>query len=1032
MIKGGKMANDVDNNYKTELKKLMRTLFEFDYADLDFGIYRIMNKKRSEIERFIEKDLIDAVNVELGQYSEFNQQTLKKEVEVIQAEIKEKLGNDALDANEKIKPVIITTPFAKEIAGRYQVACEKLKEAELSNQHEAEIFTHIYQFFSRYYKDGDFISLRRYSQKEKYAIPYNGEEVLLHWANKDQYYIKTGENFKNYSFKTGEYTIEFLIKEVKGAISNNKNGNRFFVLASSENNIKYNDSDKALTVLFEYRELNKDEERKYGTKNVQDSILVKIKDEINSQVKVTGLKTSLSKIINNDTKRSLLEKHLNAYTKKNTTDYFIHKNLKGFLTNELDFYIKNEVFHLDDLGTENELSVEQYVTRAKVMKTICLKIIDFLSQIEDFQKMLFEKKKFIVNTDYCMTLDNVPEELYPKILNNKDQINEWRTLYGIGEEEQATITSFNANDELYLKEKPYLVLDTKFFDQDFKDKLIGSFKDLDDIVDGLMINSENWQALNLMQEKYKEKIKCVHIDPPYNTATSGFLYKNEYQHSSWLALMVQRITSSVNLMSKDAVFQCHIDENEYEVLFSLFEQIGIPNSGTIIWDKKNPMLGRKGIATQHEYIMWRSFLDEPIYMRNESVHKILTYAHKYIEQYGGVNEKSRRDFSKWVLSQDDLTGGEKAYRLLEDDGRVFRGVAMGAPEPRTDPKYHIPLIHPITKKPCPVPSNGWSRTPKTLEELIEKGEILWGKDHSTQPQKKVYLTSESKRQITSVIQDAKSGKAYLDGLGLAFPYCHPVSLYEELFGAVKFSIGDIFLDYFAGSGTSAHAVLNLNKGDGGNRKYILVEMGIYFDTIMKRRIQKVMFSDNWKDGKPQSNDGISHIFKYQTLEQYEDTLNNIDFTDSGSVQRTLMDMEGYFLRYMLDFETRDSSPCRFNVTKLNKPFSYTLKIARGNELREEIVDLVETFNYLLGIHIKQIKTYDNKGTYYKVVVGKKDEEEIVIVWRDTEDLDLKVDKKFIEDEILKELKPSKTYINADFNVERALHIEPEFRKLMGV
>jgi len=130
-------------------------------------------------------------------------------------------------------------------------------------------------------------------------------------------------------------------------------------------------------------------------------------------------------------------------------------------------------------------------------------------------------------------------------------------------------------------------------------------------------------------------------------------------------------------------------------------------------------------------------------------------------------------------------------------------------------------------------------------------------------------------------------------LGLKFPYCHPVSLYEELVGAAAYSPSDIILDFFAGSGTTAHAVLNLNKEDGGNRKYIMVEMADYFDTVMKPRIQKVMYSDKWKDGKPQSNDGISHIFKYVVLEQYEDTLNNIEFNGGRDVQSTLLGLDGY-------------------------------------------------------------------------------------------------------------------------------------------
>jgi adenine-specific DNA-methyltransferase len=218
------------------------------------------------------------------------------------------------------------------------------------------------------------------------------------------------------------------------------------------------------------------------------------------------------------------------------------------------------VLHLDDLGTENEEGVAQYMSRMRVIKSICLKIIDFLSQIEDFQKMLFEKKKFVVRMDYCMTLDNVSPELYPEILKNKDQLNEWKTLYGAGEEKQSTITSFGSKsiDEAYLREHPFLVIDTKFFDREFRDRLLASFDDLDEATGGLMIKSENWQALNLMQEKYREKVKCTYIDPPYNTGKDEFIYKDNYWHSSWLTMMQDRMQLAKSCMKLDAALLCSI------------------------------------------------------------------------------------------------------------------------------------------------------------------------------------------------------------------------------------------------------------------------------------------------------------------------------------------------------------------------------------------------------------------------------------------------------------------------------------------
>src|SRR5699024_9289482 len=143
-----------------------------------------------------------------------------------------------------------------------------------------------------------------------------------------------------------------------------------------------------------------------------------------------------------------------------------------------------------------------------------------------------------------------------------------------------------------------------------------------------------------------------------------------------------------------------------------------------------------------------------------------------------------------------------------------------------------------------------------------------------------------------------------------------------LAGMTEQNSGVVF-DYFAGSGTTGHAVLNLNKEDGGNRKYILVEMGQYFDTVLIPRIQKVVFSNSWKDGVPQGKDGQSHAFKYHFIESYEDALNNIDFKNPEDTQQA-MEFEDYMLHYMLDFETQGVSATLLKEEAFETPFDYQL------------------------------------------------------------------------------------------------------------
>ena len=812
----------------------------------------------------------------------------------------------------------------------------------------------LYNFFKRYYSEGDFMSLRRYKEGV-YALPYEGEEVKLHWANHDQYYIKTSENLKNYSFKTvnGKKHIRFELVAGGTETNNNKAANgkeRRFIL-HEESPIQVNGDE--LVIRFEYRADDK------GRK--QDAINKEIVEKILSLPEILDFGLAEKAPTEKNKERTLLEKHLTDYTAKNSFDYFIHKDLGKFLSRELDFFIKNEIMYLDDIENETAPKVEAYLAKIKAMRKVARKIIQFLAQLENFQKKLWLKKKFVLETHYCVTLDHiigseVENELLPIIAENDAQREEWVKLFAIDELKGnlANVAYSNPLTVEFLKANDKLLVDTKFFDVGFKYTLLSIFDDLDEQTDGLLINSENFQALSFIKERYEELISCVHIDPPYNTQTSGFLYKNAYQHSSWLTMMKSRLGIAASLLTDEGSLQCHIDEHEYEKLFLLFDTISIPNVGTVVWDKRNPMLGRKGVATQHEYVIWRSNVSQPIYQRNVNVLSMLSKVDELIQSYGVIDESVRKDFSDWVASNKDLSGGEKAYKFIDDDGRIYRGVAMGAPETRTDAKYFIPLKHPTTGKNCPIPNNGFSRTPEKINKLLEAGLIIFGKDETVQPQKKVFLTADSQRQISSVISEGRRGKNDVDPMEFEFSYCHPVNLYELLIGCASSKANNHVLDYFAGSGTTGHAVINLNREDEGSRKYILVEMGTYFNTVLKPRIQKVSYSSDWKNGKPISREGVSQIIKYMSLEQYEDALDNLVLSKTETQAGLLNDNpalnEQYMLSYMLDVESRGSQSL-LNIDAFANPFSYKLRITRNDDTQVINVDLIETFNYLLWISL---------------------------------------------------------------------------------
>jgi len=245
----------------------------------------------------------------------------------------------------------------------------------------------------------------------------------------------------------------------------------------------------------------------------------------------------------------------------------------------------------------------------------------------------------------------------------------------------------------------------------------------------------------------------------------------------------------------------------------------------------------------------------------------------------------------------------------------------------------------------------------------------------------------------------------------------------------------LVLDHFAGSGTTGHAVINLNRETGGRRRFILVEVGDYFDTVVLPRVKKVTFTPEWKDGKPERMatdeefDRGPRIVKYIGLESYEDALNNIEFDDASGQQALKFD--DYLLRYMFKWETR-ASETMLNVEKLARPFNYKLHIHADGQAREKVADIPETFNYLLGLHVQTRRVYDDDGRRYLVYRGQIDHREIVVIWRETEGwqkANLERDKKFVAEKRLSE-GADEVFVNGDSFIPSAKALEPVFKARM--
>ncbi len=999
------------DNY-TKLKRILREMFQMDQADLDFGIYRIMNQKRDEVEQFLEKDLLPQVKTAFADYRSVDRLRIEGEINKVKKNL----------ADAGVKPE--NSPKYMELQGQ-------LANAVDIEALEQEVYSHLLSFFSRYYDNGDFLSRPRYKDGV-YAIPYKGEEVKLHWANADQYYIKTSEYFRDYTFKlpSGQ-RIHFKVVDASTEQNNNKEENgkeRRFVLCADE---PFIEEDNELLIRFEYK----------VDPGKQDKLNEKAIEYIQSNSDTKPVQSYMELFTPCPTeanpRRTLLEKHLKEYTARNTFDYFIHKDLGGFLRRELDFYIKNEVLFIDDIDERDPLFFQQSLSKVKVIKNIAQKIIAFLEQLENFQKMLWLKKKFVVETNYCVTLDRVSEDLYEEIIANEKQIEEWKRLFSI-QDIEASNDNPGYTDPLtvdFLKANPYLVIDTVFYGNDFKNELLSSFEfeDIDEATDGLLIHSENFQALSLLQERYKEQVKCVYIDPPYNTVYSEIVYKNQYKHSSWLSLINNTASLIPVFWEKTFSFGLAIDDYEFVNLAALLDTLYPALDRNIIIVNHHPQGAGGRLSRTHEYYIILSNPDAPSYLGSP----LDNYQEDRSFMRSGTAENNYR-FGRW-----------KSFYALLLDPKTNKIVDIEDPVP-LDEKYPIENTKEGYIRIYPINSKGeervWRSSYLTGRERAKNGELVISNKGT------VYQTidHEAKREVLfsnwtdSKFNSGVHGANILKEMGLGGVFDYPKSIYTLETGLWGQTYGDedaLVLDYFAGSGTTGHAVINLNREDKGTRKYILVEMGEYFDTVLKPRIQKVIYSKDWKNGKPVSREGSSHMFKYMRLESYEDALNNLEMKRSAMQQQVLGEnarvREQYMLSYMLDVESQGSVSL-LNLENFEDPFNYKLNIYRNGESRPVNVDLIETFNYLLGLKVRQTELI--RG--FRVVRGELlNGDKVLIIWRNlkeksNEELDKFFDKQGYS---TADFEFDRVYVNGDNNLQnwkkdedrwKVFLIEEEFKRLM--
>ncbi len=1022
------------------LELLRRDVLKIDLADLDFGIYRILNFRRAEVLKFLDVTLPARIRVQ----------------------------TDALAAAH----------------GR-----------ELATEEEANVYYHLHTFFSRYWDEGDFIPRARRGGSAAYAVPYRGEDTYFHWATKGSHYIKSGEFFSRYAYTQGagdaSTTVIFAIDRADTEKTNAKGEKRHFFPHRLEK------QGQSLTIFWQWRTATPDENKRYGDKKTKaakrtdedaddsadadnDSDAIETVEAvegnglqekvINAWLGGQGFATALPPA---SMDAALLEKHVRRFVRKHTSDFFVHPQLKAFLEGELDVYLKHEFVQVWDAKDEE---LPRIRSKFALVRAIALDLIAFLDQIERFQATLFEKRKFVTRADYLVQVSGLlrtqhadAQALIDEAAADAAQVNEW--LQWVGEKPlaenaaQGSVASPRgrgrrkaAGEEkevgtALLSRFPHLPIHTKHFDRAFRDRLLACFSDIEAATGGELFHADNYAALRTMEPAYKNRVKCIYIDPPYNTGSDGFLYKDQLQRATWISMIGGRVQLARELMAPTGMLFSHISLLEQRNLVeSLAHAFGIENRvEELIWVQHTTYSQSPTYSTNHEYVQ--------AFARDKSAVEL--DALSFREKKPGLTEVNELlselgpDFPSPELIEEKVAELFKQHESsliesLEADGIEFdraldtwRSVysyshaeyrdAEGNFVPHekareanariwlwSDDKPSMPAnkqaastrdpahfnfrfyrpLHPITKQPCSPPKQGWSfpfapdpSDPQrpSFQKLAAQNRIIFGENERKSPRLKKFLNEVESNVAKSVLHDYTAGEKELTSLMGAtnsFPNPKPTTLAARLSSQVS-RRNDPVLDFFAGSGTTGHAVINLNREDGGARKFILVEQGEYFDTVTLPRIAKVMASPEWKDGKPK--EGVNHdaatadeaaehwsrrtlpIVRVLRLEHYEDSLDALDLSASAAndaPQNALPLAEtadDTLIRYALT-DASEGSPVLLSTEALKTPFEYRLSTLTPDLNGASAIEMMETIRLLIGLLPQRIRAIrDEAGNRHELM-----------------------------------------------------------------
>ena len=781
-----------------------------------------------------------------------------------------------------------------------------------------ELFDRLYTFFRRYFSESGSIYFRFTPPHEHvYEKVYTDDrDVALFWKTHMLYYVKTDRLFRSMAVEVDGFNFFFDVSTLEHKRANEK---RELVYTFKE---QQDDGTLVLSVAYSER----------GRKTNISDIRRDIKNAL-------GLNRYTSQVPSEET----LERAFRLFERQSEVDFFINKDARKFLREQFNLWLYQYIFEPEE--QKGTIWTEKRIQQLQVLKEIAYKIIDFIAQFEDELVRIWNKPKFVLGSHYVITLDRIAAkeggmEILERLFAHpgmKAQVQEWRDLGMVGEDftlEQAWVTDLMGKrlHERY----QYLSIDTKYF-PDLEMAILSLFDHLDQELDGWLVHSENYQALNTMLPKFREQVKCIYIDPPYNTGSDEFIYRDQFRHSSWLTMMENRLRLAREWMREDGAIFVSIDDGEQDVLRKVMEFVFGPENfvNNVIWQKKfSPQNDARWLSDNHDFLV--------------------TFA------------KSKESWRPGLLPRT-----EKQNRRYQNPDNDPRGPWMSSDlSVKTySPEYDYPITTPSGRVVYPPKGYCWRVSKEKLQELIADNRVWFGPDGNGVPRLKRFL-SETKQGVTPLTiwtykevghnQEGKQEfKRMLTETEEVFGTPKPTRLLQRVITVGASGKTDaLVLDFFAGSGTTAHAVINLNREDGGRRKYILVEMADYFHTVLLPRIKKVVFSDKWKDGKAEEDGkGTSHFVKYFRLEQYEEVLRKAHYRDDDA-PLFLQDPYTQYV-FLRDTKMLDNAETGEKVMEVD---------LERNEIRVDLsrlypdIDLAETLSCLTGKWIRRIHPTEGDPT----------------------------------------------------------------------